>query len=822
MGTRATSNADVAAAANANPNAAQLSVDGLVALDGGTLQVATQAATLRSQGSASVLAPLSLSASASVVGGTLTVRDGGTLATPALDVTGASLALVGGGRLVQASNLSLGNAGRLDLAGDETVATLADRAGTTPDGSARVALAQHRFTVRSDATDTAFSGRIDTTPGGAGVLVKAGSGSLTLTGASQPGQVVIEAGSLRLGDGGSTGSVGDAGIVNQGLLRLSRSDTLALTGAVSGSGALLQDGGGSLLLRNPANSYSGATTVSSGTLRAGSVGGIGGHLSPNSAVGVAAAGRLVLDGDETLAAIQADGPVRLGGSVSSSGDQVYNAAVSLSTAAPITLSAPGHLIDARNDGNDWGSQPLSIQAKQLLLSAGKNNGVYRDLVLGQVVLGAAVAAQAGATAAALTPAAATDPNSADSSVDAGHLSLGRVGLAATANPQLDGLLRLFSGKLTLRAQATPTYAALDEPNAFDPQKSRPLFVAENLIQQSAASSIQSSAGSLLTLHSVLDGSIDLGQVGNRFDGGVAALSGADRGAAWSAKAVPGNDKAAGQSRINLSGASVVVGGLGLEADLVRIQAGALSTDGASTITARLWYNDEFGTAKSTPGLRLTLLDGAFGDRASFGSGQDGIATSVGAIAEGSVRLGLQAGFVQLRPKGGARGATAVFLTGPKIGASGYKFFHDGAGEQGEVPLFYNGVLPATPQLSGSLSAVASVSETARKERFEEAVRTENVAGRVRTGVIAEVGPGSSATEGSQGLKVPENCVPTKGHMDCQTTEAATPASVVERVRSGVIGEVGAGRSATEGTQAPGIRMSVACAPGDARAECKTP
>ena len=96
------------------------------------------------------------------------------------------------------------------------------------------------------------------------------------------------------------------------------------------------------------------------------------------------------------------------------------------------------------------------------------------------------------------------------------------------------------------------------------------------------------------------------------------------------------------------------------------------------------------------------------------------------------------------PRGGAAGATAVVLSGP-LTTAGYRFFFDGAGKDGEIPVFYNGVLPATPQVSGSISATVAVSEGARKERFDDSVRTENVAVRLRAGVIAEVGPPPPAT-----------------------------------------------------------------------------
>ena len=118
-----------------------------------------------------------------------------------------------------------------------------------------------------------------------------------------------------------------------------------------------------------------------------------------------------------------------------------------------------------------------------------------------------------------------------------------------------------------------------------------------------------------------------------------------------------------------------------------------------------------------------------------------------------------------RLQAAARGSTAVILQGPQV-AGTYGFFFEGAGLQTEIPVFYNGVLPVTPQVSGSISATVAVSEGARKDRFEESVRTENVAVRLRAGVIAEVGPGRPATVGSEGAKPPQSCAPSGATLGC--------------------------------------------------------
>jgi hypothetical protein len=196
---------------------------------------------------------------------------------------------------------------------------------------------------------------------------------------------------------------------------------------------------------------------------------------------------------------------------------------------------------------------------------------------------------------------------------------------------------------------------------------------------------------------------------------------------------------------------------------VKVRADQLSTSGDAVLAARLPYDDVLlGTSLSAPGMQLELSPTAFSLPYPFGqSGGQEIKVSVGAQSLGGRLGGLNAGFLTIRPKNGASGSTAVFLVGPEASTAtgGYRFFHDGSGKLTEIPVFYNGYLPQTPQLSGALSSVAAVSEAARKDRFEETVRTENVAVRLRAGVIAEVGPGRPATVGTEGARLPDVCTP---------------------------------------------------------------
>ncbi|MBK5297394.1 MAG: autotransporter-associated beta strand repeat-containing protein, partial [Vicinamibacteria bacterium] len=156
---------------------------------------------------------------------------------------------------------------------------------------------------RSD--DVTFSGAIS----GTGALQQSGPGTLVLTGAnSYTGGTTISAGTLQLGNGGTTGSiVGD--VIDNGVLVFNRSDTLTFGGAISGTGALLQLGPGLLILTG-ANTYTGGTTVSGGTLMLGSGGTLGtGGLANNGTLAFNSLTTLVFGGDITgTGALQQFGP----------------------------------------------------------------------------------------------------------------------------------------------------------------------------------------------------------------------------------------------------------------------------------------------------------------------------------------------------------------------------------------------------------------------------------------------------------------------------------------------------------------------------------
>jgi autotransporter-associated beta strand protein len=96
------------------------------------------------------------------------------------------------------------------------------------------------------------------------------------------GGTTISAGTLQLGNGGSTGSI-IGNVTDNGLLAFNRSDTVTFAGVVSGTGSVSQIGPGTTILTAD-NTYTGGTTISAGTLQlgnGGSTGSIIGNVTNN-------------------------------------------------------------------------------------------------------------------------------------------------------------------------------------------------------------------------------------------------------------------------------------------------------------------------------------------------------------------------------------------------------------------------------------------------------------------------------------------------------------------------------------------------------------
>lgn len=96
-------------------------------------------------------------------------------------------------------------------------------------------------------------------------LTKAGAGTLILSAENTySGGSTVSAGTLQIGNGGTTGSVQGA-IINNAALVFNRSNTITSNNTISGTGHLVQAGSGTLILAGT-NTYSGGTMIDAGTL----------------------------------------------------------------------------------------------------------------------------------------------------------------------------------------------------------------------------------------------------------------------------------------------------------------------------------------------------------------------------------------------------------------------------------------------------------------------------------------------------------------------------------------------------------------------------
>ncbi len=175
--------------------------------------------------------------------------------------------LLRGGTLGLDAANAIGSQGEIDFQGG----TLRYSAAYRQDDSARFSAAdQQLYNVDTNGQDIVWRSGLNSLGGS---LLKQGAGSLTLTGSNGfDGASKVAAGTLQIGDGGSSGSlVGDVILAAGSRLGFNRADALSFAGAIQGEGQLFKNGAGTLTLTGLSD-HIGGTQINAGTLQIGGTG----------------------------------------------------------------------------------------------------------------------------------------------------------------------------------------------------------------------------------------------------------------------------------------------------------------------------------------------------------------------------------------------------------------------------------------------------------------------------------------------------------------------------------------------------------------------
>jgi fibronectin-binding autotransporter adhesin len=210
---------------------------------GGAGSVAT--GTLANTNVSLVVDPATSSEFSGVISGagTVTVAGGGTMILSGNNTYGA------GTSIMAATTLQIGNGG---VAGSIS--------GNVLDGGTLVFNRSNTTTFAGIISDFSGDG-----PASAGSVVQNGTGTTILTANNTyTAGTTINAGTLQLGNGGTTGSI-VGNVLNNATFAINRSNAVGFGGVISGTGAFQQLGTGTTTL-SAVQTYQGATTINAGVL----------------------------------------------------------------------------------------------------------------------------------------------------------------------------------------------------------------------------------------------------------------------------------------------------------------------------------------------------------------------------------------------------------------------------------------------------------------------------------------------------------------------------------------------------------------------------
>jgi fibronectin-binding autotransporter adhesin len=326
----------------------------------------------------------------------------------------------------------------------------------------------YTFEVGALNTDSTFSGVIENQVGGStgyGALRKVGTGTLTLSGANTySGATVINNGTLRMGAGGTTGTLGAGAITNDASLAFNygAAGNVTFNNAISGTGmvALTASSGTPRVHFGGANTYSGTTAIGANvTLEVNASSG----ASSNSDFTVNG----VLESYNNIASL-AVGALNGGGTVYNTGDAAGTTS--------FAVGANGHsgTFSGVVANGAWGSRVTALTksgAGTQTLSGANTYGGATTISAGMLTIGGSGTLGSGSYSAGITDNGAfvynSSANQTFSGIISGTGSLTKTNSASTltlsnGSSAYSGGTTLSAGQITLGASSTGAGASVTQ------------------------------------------------------------------------------------------------------------------------------------------------------------------------------------------------------------------------------------------------------------------------------------------------------------------------------------------------------------------------
>ena len=286
----------------------------------------------------------------------------GLAGTGALTVAGGGAVNVGGGTGTVVVANQVGSIGNLNIGAAQGSPAVAP--GTLNAAAVQFGAGTGALNFNHTASGYVFAPTIS---GPGAVNVFAGTTIFTANNA-YTGGTTISGGTLQLGNGGASGTI-SGNVANNGVFAINRSDAFTFANVISGTGVLEQLGPGTTTL-TAANTYTGGTTVSAGTLRLGS----GGSLAPTGAL-IVNGGTFDLNGNnQTVGALSGTGGILALGNGTLTTDSASNTtlATQITGAGGLTKQGLGTL---NLTGTNTYTGPTSVTAGTMAVNGSLTSNV---------------------------------------------------------------------------------------------------------------------------------------------------------------------------------------------------------------------------------------------------------------------------------------------------------------------------------------------------------------------------------------------------------------------------------------------------------------